>query len=63
MREKLIHVYFGTNPLKVWKAVTEDLPLLKPGIENVCKELDSYFFSIFSQSFPGEKLLRVDISP
>ncbi len=41
MRDKLIHAYFGTDPLKVWKVVTEDLPLLKPLIENACKELDS----------------------
>jgi len=41
MRDKLIHAYFGTDPLKVWKAVTEDLPLLKPLIEKACKEQDS----------------------
>jgi uncharacterized protein with HEPN domain len=30
MRDKLIHAYFGTDPLSVWKVAKEDLPVLKP---------------------------------
>ena len=38
MRDKLIHSYFGTDPLKVWKVVMEDIPVLKPQIEKVTAE-------------------------
>lgn len=30
MRDKLIHDYFGVNQVVVWKAVSEDLPLIEP---------------------------------
>ena len=30
MRDKLIHDYFGVNLVVVWKAVSEDLPVLEP---------------------------------
>ena len=30
MRDKLIHDYFGVNLVVVWKAVSEDLPLIEP---------------------------------
>jgi uncharacterized protein with HEPN domain len=33
MRDKLIHAYFGTDPMSVWKVAKEDLPVLKPLIE------------------------------
>lgn len=33
MRDKLIHAYFGIDPLRVWKVVREDLPILQPRIE------------------------------
>jgi uncharacterized protein with HEPN domain len=38
MRDKLIHAYFGTDPISVWKVVTEDLPVLKPSIEKAEKK-------------------------
>jgi uncharacterized protein with HEPN domain len=41
MRDKLIHAYFGTDPIRVWKVVIEDLPILKPSIENAVKSLKS----------------------
>jgi uncharacterized protein with HEPN domain len=40
MRDKLIHAYFGTDPISVWKVVIEDLPVLKPFIENAQKSLE-----------------------
>ena len=33
MRDKLIHSYFATDPIRVWKVVMEDIPVLKPQIE------------------------------
>lgn len=41
MRDKLIHAYFGTDPIRVWKVVIEDLPILKPSIENAVKSFES----------------------
>jgi uncharacterized protein with HEPN domain len=41
MRDKLIHAYFGTDPISVWKVVIEDLPLLKPFIKKAVKSLES----------------------
>jgi|APFre7841882724_1041349.scaffolds.fasta_scaffold03806_3 uncharacterized protein with HEPN domain len=41
MRDKLIHAYFGTDPISVWKVVIEDLPLLKPFIKKAAKSLES----------------------
>jgi uncharacterized protein with HEPN domain len=38
MRDKLIHSYFGTDPLKVWKVVIEEIPILKPQIDAVLAE-------------------------
>lgn len=35
MRDKLIHAYFGTDPLKVWKVVKEDLPELEKEIRQI----------------------------
>jgi uncharacterized protein with HEPN domain len=39
MRDKLIHAYFGTDPIRVWKVVIEDLPTIKPSIEKAVKSL------------------------
>lgn len=39
MRDKLIHSYFGTDPLSVWKVVSDDLRDLKPLIEKAVKDL------------------------
>lgn len=38
MRDKLIHSYFGTDPMKVWKVVIEEIPILKPQIDAVLAE-------------------------
>jgi uncharacterized protein with HEPN domain len=40
MRDKLIHAYFGTDPISVWKVVIEDLPVIKPSIEKAIKSHD-----------------------
>jgi uncharacterized protein with HEPN domain len=39
-RDKLIHEYFGVNFEVVWKAVKEDIPSLKPLIENLITKMD-----------------------
>ena len=33
MRNRLVHVYFDIDYDQVWKAVTEDMPLLIEGLE------------------------------
>ena len=40
MRDKLIHEYFGVNLEVLWKTIREDLPPLKPLIEEVLKKMD-----------------------
>jgi len=40
MRHVLVHGYFETNTNIVWKAVERDLPVLKPQIEAILKELN-----------------------
>ncbi|MGB9621980.1 MAG: DUF86 domain-containing protein [Brevinematia bacterium] len=37
MRDKLIHEYFGVDVEILWKTIKEDLPPLKPLIEEVLK--------------------------
>lgn len=39
MRDKLAHQYFGINENVVWDTVQNDLPELKPLIENVLRNL------------------------
>ncbi len=39
MRDKLIHEYFGIKPRVVWKTIKEDLPVIKPFLRNMLKEL------------------------
>jgi uncharacterized protein with HEPN domain len=41
MRNVLVHFYFGVKPDKVWRAATEDLPVLKRQLEAILKELPS----------------------
>jgi uncharacterized protein with HEPN domain len=41
MQDKLIHAYFGTDPIRIWKVVIEDLPVIKPSIEKAVKNLES----------------------
>ncbi|TAK30793.1 MAG: DUF86 domain-containing protein [Chloroflexota bacterium] len=38
MRDRLIHGYFGVDLEVVWKAVQEDLPTLKPKLEQLLTE-------------------------
>jgi len=40
MRDKLIHEYFGVNLEVLWKTIKEDLPPLKPLIEETLKKMD-----------------------
>ncbi len=39
MRDKLIHGYFGVDVEIVWKVVKDEMPPLKPSIEQVLKDL------------------------
>lgn len=39
MRDKLIHGYFGVDIEIVWKVIKDELPPLKPLIEQVLKDL------------------------
>jgi uncharacterized protein with HEPN domain len=40
MRDKLIHGYFGVDIKKVWKAIKEEIPPLKPIFEKRLKDLE-----------------------
>ena len=39
MRHVLVHGYYSITPHKVWRVITNDLPVLKPQIEAYIKEL------------------------
>ena len=39
MCDKLIHEYFGIKPRVVWKTIKEDLPIIKPLLKSILKEL------------------------
>jgi len=41
MRDKLIHAYFSTDPIRVWKVIKEDIPVLKPNIEAALRIFDT----------------------
>lgn len=38
MRDKVIHFYFGVNTEKVWLTVKEDIPRIRPFIEEMLRE-------------------------
>ena len=40
MRDKVIHLYFGVNAQKVWLVITEDIPRLKPLLQDVLHDLE-----------------------
>jgi uncharacterized protein with HEPN domain len=40
MRDKLIHAYFGTDPIHVWKVARDDLPPMLPYIERAFSTLN-----------------------
>ena len=39
IRDKLIHEYFGVNLEVVWKAVREDVPVLRPAVERMLADI------------------------
>jgi uncharacterized protein with HEPN domain len=39
MRDKMIHAYFGIDYETVWKAVIENIPLIRPLIKSLLDEL------------------------
>ena len=39
MRDKMIHEYFGVDIEILWKTAKENVPLLKPLIEGLLKEI------------------------
>ena len=39
MRDKLIHEYFGVNTKVIWKTVKEDIPMVKPLIKQMFKDI------------------------
>ena len=39
MRDKLIHEYFGVNTKVIWKTVKEDIPMVKPLIKQMIKDI------------------------
>jgi uncharacterized protein with HEPN domain len=39
MRDKVIHFYFGVNYRRVWLVVRNDIPKIKPLMEEIRKEL------------------------
>lgn len=38
-RDKLIHEYFGVNLQVLWKAMNEDIPALRPKIEEMLRKM------------------------
>ncbi len=40
MRDRLIHFYFGVSFDKVWRAVRDDIPVLKPLMEQALRNLE-----------------------
>jgi uncharacterized protein with HEPN domain len=41
MRDKLIHDYFGVDAETVWLVVKERIPVLKPAIEEILRDLEA----------------------
>jgi uncharacterized protein with HEPN domain len=41
MRDKLVHAYFGTDPIRVWNVVVEDLPAIRPFIADAIRSLET----------------------
>jgi uncharacterized protein with HEPN domain len=39
MRDKVIHFYFGIKLRRVWLAVKEDIPKIKPQIKKILKDI------------------------
>lgn len=41
MRDKVIHLYFGVDPTRIWLAVKEDIPRIKPFVRRAVEELQN----------------------
>lgn len=41
MRDKVIHAYFGVDLKRVWKTVTDDIPILKNHFEKILKDSEN----------------------
>jgi uncharacterized protein with HEPN domain len=41
MRDRVIHIYFGVDYTRVWEAVKEAIPTVRPEIESLLKDLQS----------------------
>ena len=39
-RDKVIHHYFGVDLKVVWKTITEDIPSIKPKLQEILNEID-----------------------
>jgi uncharacterized protein with HEPN domain len=39
MRDKMIHHYFGVDYNVVWKTISEDIPLIKPIIQEILNNI------------------------
>ncbi|WP_069791523.1 DUF86 domain-containing protein [Cyanobacterium sp. IPPAS B-1200] len=42
MRNLIVHEYFGVNLLVIWNTINNDLPSLKPIIEDMLEDLTTY---------------------
>ena len=40
MRDRLIHFYFGVSYEKIWQTVKEEIPAIKPLIEEILHDLE-----------------------
>jgi len=41
MRDRVTHFYFGVSYEKVWHTVKEDIPAIKPLVEQVIREMET----------------------
>ena len=39
MRDKMIHAYFGIDKAVLWRSLKEDIPVVKPLIEKMIREI------------------------
>jgi uncharacterized protein with HEPN domain len=39
MRDKMIHAYFGVDKAVLWRSLKEDIPVVKPLIEKMIREM------------------------
>lgn len=48
MRDRLIHAYFGVSYEKVWRAVKDHLPAIKPFVEQALRDMKKDGPSLFA---------------